>query len=392
MTSAQTIIDASANARPTKRIETKRWFPLFASSLILTVLSGGGTPNSAYADIRADVMSSLGHKSEINPQRRLVEAAVLRSSPRPSGAAVATLQAWSTVELLELVGEGQWAKVRTLTKPAQVGYLRAELLNDVSSDVDLSRLNKQSNSPQEVALLHRNRVEEQRRTEELLRQQSRQDELERIRQEEAERAREEAEAKAKRDRADAELRERQDQYADQRRRQSAREWAARTAPPSGVGFPPPQQRAPTGWSKPYSPGPMANTNAGNQQQPQSRTNPSPAQTAKSSGGTTVSPGGSATRSSTPSAPRTPTRSYDVVPTATVAVNDTWFGTREKALEYAQLKGINRVVEQCYAKKARAERDDKARWTFGQPDCRQGGAGGREWKCEVKVSYPCFTSN
>lgn len=321
------------------------------------------------------------------------------------------------MELLELVGGGQWAKVRTLTEPTRVGYLRAELLEDANSGISLGRLGGQASSPREVALLHRNILEENRRAAELARQQDMQEKQARERKEKAAREREEAENKARREREDAEFREQQQEYEDQRRRQSAREWAARTAPSSGVGFPPTQQRAPTGGSRLYAPAPMADVNTERrrvtEQKQYQATSPTPGAGAstypsaarptdavsaprsspptRSSGATTVSPGGQ-TGSSAPAAPGLPAKSYDVVPTVAVGVNDTWWGVREKAIEYAQLNGVNQISTACSGKQARVDRDDKARWSYGQPNCQQGGFGGKEWKCEVRVSYPCYRNN
>lgn len=417
MRSVQKTRIAASQAGPAETIKSSKSIASLVSILVLGMLAEVNVFSPAHADIRADIHTSLGYKTEALPQRSLVASAELRASPRPSGRSMVALVAGAKVELLEFAGEGKWAKVRTLTEPAQVGYLRADLLEEIKSGIDLGRLGGQTSSPREVALLHRNRQEEQRRAEESMRQQLRQAQQEQIRKEKAEREREEARDQARREREDAEFREQQQEYEDQRRRQSAREWAARTAPSSGVGFPPTQQRAPTGGSRLYAPVPMADVNTERrrvtEQKQYQATSPTPGAGAptypsaarptdavsaprsspptRSSGATTVSPGGQA-GSAAPAAPRLPAKSYDVVPTVAVGVNDTWWGVREKAIEYAQLNGVNQISTACSGKQARVDRDDKARWSYGQPNCQQGGFDGKEWKCEVRVSYPCYRNN
>lgn len=433
MRSVQKFIIAASQAEPAGAIRTSKRIPSLVSILVLGMLAGGGVSLPAQADVRADVLSSFGLKSEALPQRQVVSSAELRASPRPSGRSLVALVAGTRVELLELVGGGQWAKVRTLTEPTRVGYLRAELLEDANSGISLGRLGGQASSPREVALLHRNILEENRRAAELARHQDMQEKQARISEEKAAREREEAENKARREREDAEFREQQQQYEDQRRRQSAREWAARTAPSSGVGFPPPQQRAPTGVSRLYAPAPMADVNTERrraiEQKQYQATSPTPgagttpypsvarpAEAVSAPRPSTGSGNPSAASSSQPSQnaptthrpgsepphPQSSTSCKATYPREAICArgnSSAWYGSHGRGVAVSQARehAKAQIFQICRSKgRYTTPRWGGSAWSEGSPECREASGyrtdGSPLLWCELDVWTTCIPSN
>lgn len=348
------------------------------SIVLLSCLLSLTLPLHTNADIRSDILSSFGEEEEASSVRWLTTATKLRKTPRPSGSVLVSLEKDIAVDLLEVVGQGQWAKVKTRSQPNITGYLRIELLKDSEPQLNQGEYNQLSSSPREIALLNKNINEANRQALEQARQKERAALLARIQKEEDQRNREEAKRRADQAREDREFEERQQAYEDQRRRQSARDWAARTSPSPSIAFPTNKPRNSIYTNRVYTPTPGINSK---------QTSPASKSTTKN----TANPTTSITKKSSP-AVKSRSKNYDVVPTVAIGINDTWFVKRERAIEYAQLKGVNQISRACVAKNARLDRNDSARLSYGQPNCQQGGFAGKEWKCEVKVSYPCFTIN
>ena len=400
MRSVQKTSIAASQAGPAETISTSKRILSVVSILVLGMLAGGGVSLPAHADVRADVLSSFGLKTEALPQRQVISLAELRVSPRPSGRSLVALVAGTRVELLELVGGGQWAKVRTLTEPTRVGYLRAELLEDANSGISLGRLGGQASSPREVALLHRNILEENRRAAELARQQDMQEKQARLSKEKAEREREEARDQARREREDAEFREQQQEYEDQRRRQSAREWAARTAPSSGVGFPPTQQRAPTGGSRLYAPAPVAARPPEAVSAPRSSAgsgNPAAGSSQPSQNApTTHRPG------SEPPHPQSSTSCKATYPRDAVCArgnSSAWYGSHGRGVAISQAREhAKALIYQACRSKGRytTPSGGGSAWSEGSPECREAHGyrtdGSPLLWCELDVWTTCIPSN
>jgi len=79
-------------------------------------------------------------------------------------------------------------------------------------------------------------------------------------------------------------------------------------------------------------------------------------------------------------------------------NGSWFANQPVAEFYARLAAVNDISAACRERGARTDRpttdqtragDAPERWSFGAPQCRQGGSEGEQFLCRVEVAGTCY---
>lgn len=90
--------------------------------------------------------------------------------------------------------------------------------------------------------------------------------------------------------------------------------------------------------------------------------------------------------------------YEPMMETALGENMDWFSDRSLAVFYARLGAVNDISKACGDRGARVDRpttdqlksgDAPMRWSFGSPQCRQGGWNDAEWSCRTEMAGTCW---
>lgn len=329
-------------------------------------------------DIRSDILSSLeGQLTENNGVSYITEGTVLRVRPAPDSEAAFTLESDSQVKVIDEME--LWAEVSLVSNEDITGFVRlSSLTNSVSEkrqtsgnqslEIDLSDV--KAKTPGEIALAQSRRVEQEKQ------RKNETDEAftNRLKANwEAEQREKEARelAKAREERIEAAQLERElaESSTDS---ELARQWKALSQLPDRI-------TRTDSWSKIEN----ERQRALRMKEGSSYSSTSPvtnSSDSQSSGG-----GGSG-------------KMYEPQMETALGENGSWFAKQPIAEFYARLSAVNDISAACRERGAKTDRpttdqtrsgDAPERWSFGSPQCRQGGSGGEQFWCRVEVAGTCY---
>ena len=416
------------------------------------ILFLSASPSLVLADVRTDIMSSIG-VLPTNPKPRLLvlnESPVLYDAMTEPRKTLGSLRSGSTIELVKNSLKDEWIYVRTKESKPREGWIQsksASALNATNAK-PAKKTNGQPEivlniahapTPREIAQERLAREAEQQRQFEEKRRRDQQIARDNWEAEKRKEQEEEARMLAKEQRENEEFAQRQQEHADFVARQSASTWRSLSQPSYNQGYgykrkqsdsiysPIPaediarernkaiaqkqaqanqQQKSYTKQNSPSYVTPQSSvspqqsiTNSDNSSQPVT----SSQQQYSSGSGSLSSPSSSSTNSNMASSSSVSNQTqkkskvYEPMPTSASGSNDSWWDY-DMAVDLSRTEAINKISDMCRSKGARVDVPSRSQviagnapswWNFSAPDCRQGGFNAKEWKCESKVSGTCY---
>lgn len=339
------------------------------------------TPFMLFADdIRSDILSSLeGQLTENNGVSYITEGTVVRVRPALDSEAAFTVESDSQVKVIDEMGF--WAEVSLVSNEDITGFvLLSSMTNSVSEkrktsgnqslEIDLSDV--KAKTPGEIALAQSRRVEQEKQR----KNETDQAFANRLKANwEAEQREKEARelAKAREERIEAAQLERELAESESTNdSELARQWKALSQLPDRI-------TRTDSWSQ------IENERQRALRMKEGRANSNTSSVTNGSDSQSSGGGGSG-------------KMYEPQMETALGENGSWFAKQPIAEFYARLSAVNDISAACRERGARTDRpttdqtrsgDAPERWSFGSPQCRQGGSGGDQFWCRVEVAGTCY---